>query len=87
MSLAEEIAKRRLYAVAVEIWKPNRRHPEGGEWHAHIVNLHADDRGHARAQYCLMHPNRNTHKIVDVAAVIGYFLEDKTEKDESVLVA
>lgn len=66
--------KKQLFAVAVEIWNPRTK-----VLSPHIVYLHAEDTAHAGNQYKVTHPNRRTHRIVGVAPVVGYFLEDGEE--------
>lgn len=60
-----------MYAVASEIFV------KGQLARAEIIYLHAKDGAHARYQYCMMHPNRRSHRIVAVAPVIGYFVDDE----------
>ncbi len=58
-----------LYAVAFLKWTRQG-------WVNGLEHLHADDVGHARAQFCCANPNRRTHRIIDVAPAIGFFAED-----------
>jgi hypothetical protein len=73
---------RPLYAIAVEYYDR-----KGKLKTANVVYLHADSAVHASNQYKTAHPNRNTHVIVSVGLAIGFFTEDKSGKDESVLIA
>lgn len=73
---------RPLFAIAVEYYDR-----KGNLLNANVVYLHADDAVHAGNQYKTAHPNRRTHHIVSVGQCIGFFTEDKSGKDESVLVA
>lgn len=74
---------RPLYAVAVERFRYNRR-TKTGNWVPDIDYLHADSIPHARAQFCYREPNRRVSRIVGVAPVIGYYVEDKEGKILSV---
>lgn len=60
-----------LFAVAFEIFR------HGILDRAEIVYVHATDSNHARHQFLISHPNRNTHRMVAAAPVIGYFAEDE----------
>lgn len=73
---------RPLFAVAVEYYDR-----KGKLLNANVVYLHADSALHAANQYKTAHPNRRTHVIVSVGQAIGFFTEDKSGKDESVLIA
>lgn len=63
------MTKRSLYAVAVEVARPQG-------WEADIRYLHADSSVHARAQFTCAHPNRNRYRIIAVGPAVGYFAED-----------
>jgi hypothetical protein len=58
-----------LFCACLEIWR-------NGEWIARKDYLHADDVGEARAKVTVAHPNRNLVRIIGVAQVIGYHVED-----------
>lgn len=67
-----------LFAIASELFVKGRLD------RAEIIYVHATDSVHARNQYCVMHPNRRTHRIVAVAPVIGYFVHDAHGEELSV---
>ncbi len=68
-----------LYSIAIE-----RYNPKKDEWVPSIEYLHAEDAGHARAQFCAANPNRRFCKIVAIGRVIGYNVEDNEGKIVSV---
>ena len=59
-----------LYAVAIE------RIDQQGRVTPAIEYLHAEDVSHARAQFCYSEPNRRTSRIVGVALVIGFYVNE-----------
>ena len=63
---------RPLYCIAYE-----RYDKKGQIVKADFEYVHADSIPHARNQFCFSNPNRRTHRVVGVAPVIGYFVEDK----------
>lgn len=66
----DEKDKGTLFCVVVD---------QRGRSNLRYVYLHAESRNHARIQYTVMEPNRRTHRIVDVAPVVGYFCDDNGE--------
>jgi hypothetical protein len=66
-------SKQQLYSVACERYIPNGRH---GRWEPSLEYLHAEDAGHARAQFCTANPNRRICKIIAIGPVIGYTCDD-----------
>ena len=61
---------RPLYAIAYELYRKGQIQKAGIEY------VHADSTAHARNQYCFQYPNRRTHKIIGVAPVVGYHVDD-----------
>jgi hypothetical protein len=61
-----------LYSVACERYNK-------GRWTPSLEYLHAEDAGHARAQFCAANPNRAVCKIVAIGPVIGYNADDRGE--------
>ena len=59
-----------LFCACLEVWT-------GREWKANTIYLHAEDSGEARAKVATAHPNRNKVRIVAVASVIGYHVDDE----------
>lgn len=61
--------KQTLYAVAYHI-------VHGKDVSLEIDYMHAESPGHARNQFCYQYPNRRKYLVIDVAPVVGYFIED-----------
>jgi len=63
-----------LYACAIELLgKDGQPLPGSGE----LYHTHAHSAAEARAHFRNAFPNRRTHRIVDAALPIGYFVEDR----------
>lgn len=63
-----------LYAVAIEeLGRDGQPLPGSGE----LYHTHAYSADEARAHFRNAFPNRRTHRIVDAALPIGYFVEDR----------
>ena len=60
-----------MYAIACEHFDANERLTS-----AEIIYVHATDAGHARQQFIKIHSNQRKHRMVAVAPVIGYFVDD-----------
>lgn len=63
---------RPLYCIAYELYS-RKGHLLKGD----LEYVHADSVAHARNQFCYSNPNRRTHKVVGVAPVIGFYVDDK----------
>lgn len=64
----------RMYAVACARYI----RPQSYEMQIHY--LHAENDGHAKAQFCRSYTNRHTHRIIACGLVIGWQVDEKTEK-------
>lgn len=65
---------RALYAVAIELLGPDGQPlPGSGE----MYHTHAHSSAEAVAHFRNAFPNRRTHRIVDAALPIGYYVEDR----------
>lgn len=62
--------KRPLWCVAAEEWNPKKN-----QWRAVLRYNHAHDQSQARASYVLA--RKVPFRIIDVARVVGYHVQDK----------
>ncbi len=71
--------KRPLFCVALQIWDRSLTRCK-----LDFEYLHADDRHHARVQFTVANPDRRHVRIVEVAQVLGYVVEDEHGEQLSV---
>lgn len=77
-SIADTNSGQLLYAVAVEIFR------KGQLVSARIKYLHALDQPNAKLKFRHAYPNANKYRIVAIAPVIGFFVNDKQGSNLSV---